>query len=292
MAVLTWDNVGERTYETGLDRGVLYLPSNGVYSNGVAWSGLTTVTETPSGAESNKQYADNIPYLNLFSAEEFSATIEAYTYPKQFEQFDGMAVPQPGVTLGQQNRGVFGISYRTIFGNDVEGEAYGYKLHLIYGCQASPSERAYSTTNDSPEPINFSWELTTTPVPVTGYKPTSIITIDSTTVDSAGLAALEDLLWGTAGTDPQLPLPDTVIGLFAGVTLVTPAVPVYDNVDTITIPTVTGVDYYDATQDPTLTTVLAAGAYVIAEDTIIVARPQSGYAFTDNSDDDFFYDFP
>ena len=216
---LTWDNTGEREFETGVDHGVLYIPDvTGAYNSGVAWNGLTTVTESPSGAESNKQYADNIPYLNLKSAEEFGATVEAFTYPDEFGQFDGSAQPEPGVYVGQQSRKSFGLSYRTLKGNDLEGTDFGYKLHLVYGCDAAPSEKAYATVNESPEAITFSWELTTTPVAVTGMKPTAHITIDSTKVEAADLTALETILYGTdgaPGTEPRLPLPDEVIALFA-----------------------------------------------------------------------------
>jgi hypothetical protein len=217
MAPLTWDQVGERLYETGVDHGVLYIPdAAGVYNKGYAWNGLTTVTESPSGAEPNAQYADNIKYLNLISAEEFGATIEAFTYPEEFAQCDGTAVPNPGVSVGQQGRKAFGLSYRTLVGNDVDGTEFGYKLHLLYGCQASPSEKAYATINDSPEAIAFSWDVTTTPVPVTGYKPTSLIVVDSTVVDAADLTALENLLYGAASVEAALPTPDAVIALFAG----------------------------------------------------------------------------
>jgi hypothetical protein len=217
MSTLTWDAVGERFYETGVDHGVLYLPdATGVYNTGFAWNGLTTVTESPSGAEPNAQFADNIKYLNLVSAEEFGATIEAFTYPDEFAECDGTALPSPGVAVGQQGRKMFGLSYRTQKGNDVEGTDYGYKLHLLYGCQASPSEKAYATINDSPEAIAFSWDVTTTPVPVTGYKPTSLIVIDSTIVDSADLASLETLLYGSGAVQPALPTPDAVLALFAG----------------------------------------------------------------------------
>jgi hypothetical protein len=215
MAELVWDQVGQRFYETGVDHGVLYIPDgSGAYTNGVAWNGLVSVSEAPSGAEANAQYADNIKYLNLFSAEEFGATIEAFTYPDEFAQFDGLGVPTPGVMIGQQSRRGFGLSYRTKVGNDIDGDDAGYKLHLVYGCQASPSDMAYNTINDSPEPITFSWELTTTPVAVTGLKPTAIITIDSRTADPADLAALEAVLYGGAATEPELPLPDAVIALF------------------------------------------------------------------------------
>lgn len=212
MTQLIWDTIGERFYETGVDRGVLYIPDGaGVYTTGVAWNGLKSVNETPSGAESNAVYADNIKYINLISAEDFSATIEAVTYPDEFAQFDGMASPLPGVTLGQQNRKSFGLSYRTIIGNDVENNEHGYKIHLVYGCLATPSEKAYSTVNDSPEPITFSWELSTTPAPVTGYKPTSLIVIDSRLVTPAKLTALELQLYGDVASTAKLPTPDQVI---------------------------------------------------------------------------------
>jgi hypothetical protein len=215
MPRLEWDKVGERFFETGVDRGVLYIPTDaGVYSTGVPWNGLTSVTETPSGAESSPQYADNIKYLNLISAEEFGATIEAFTYPAEFAQFDGSVVIGAGVSIGQQNRRVFGLSYRTRVGNDLVGTDLGYKLHLVYGCQAAPSERGYATINDSPEALAFSWELSTTPVSVTGYKPTSLITIDSTKVDAAALTTLEDALWGATAGTARLPLPDEVIAMF------------------------------------------------------------------------------
>lgn len=215
MAVLTWDQIGQRFYETGVDRGVLYVPDNaGVYNTGFAWNGLTNVTESPSGAEANAQYADNIKYLNLFSAEEFGATIEAFTYPAEFNQFDGVSEPAVGVMIGQQNRGNFGLSYRTLVGNDIDGNAHAYKLHLVYGCTASPSEKGYTTVNDSPEPITFSWEVTTVPMAVTGGTPTSILTIDTRTADAGNLTSLEDLLYGTDLVEPALPTPDEVIALF------------------------------------------------------------------------------
>ena len=217
MAVLVWDQVGERFYETGVDHGVLYVPDvvTGVYDTGFAWNGLVSVQETPTGAEPNAQYADNIKYLNLISAEEFGLTIEAFTYPNEFNQFDGVATPQAGVLVGQQGRKVFGLSYRTRLGNDLEADDYGYKLHLVYGCQATPSEKAYTTINDSPEAITFSWEVSTTPAPVTGLRPTSLITIDSTVVAPADLTALETLLYGAVATDPALPTPVEVIAIFA-----------------------------------------------------------------------------
>lgn len=217
MAPLTWDQVGEKVFETGVDRGVLYIPNDsGVYNAGYAWNGLTTVTESPSGAEASPQFADNIKYLNLVSAEEFGGTIEAFTYPDEFGQCDGSAQPNPGVIVGQQGRKSFGLCFRTKIGNDVDGVDYGYKLHLLYGLQAAPSEKAYATINDSPEAITFSWEVTSTPVPVTGLKPTAQIVVDSTVVDADALADLEDLLYGVGATPAALPTPDAVIALFAG----------------------------------------------------------------------------
>jgi hypothetical protein len=214
MAPLTWDQVGERLYETGVDHGVLYIPDEtGVYDSGFAWNGLTTVSESPSGAEANAQYADNIKYLNLLSAEDFGGTIEALTYPDEFGQCDGTAEVKPGVQIGQQGRKSFGLSYRTRLGNDVEGVDHGYKLHLLYGLLAAPSEKAYATINDSPEAITFSWEVSSTPVPVTGYRPTALLIVDSTTVDAAALSDLEDLLYGGASTEASLPTPDEVIAL-------------------------------------------------------------------------------
>lgn len=217
MAALVWDAVGERRYETGVDHGVLYLPNSttGLYDTGFAWNGLVSVTESPSGAEATPQYADNIKYLNLVSAEEFGATIEAFTYPDEFGACDGTAELAPGVLIGQQNRKPFGLSYRTLVGNDTLNTDYGYKLHLIYGALAAPTEKAFNTVNDSPEAIQFSWEITTTPVPTTGFKPTALITIDSTTADPDALADLEELLYGAASTEPQLPLPDAVYALFS-----------------------------------------------------------------------------
>jgi hypothetical protein len=212
--LLSWDGVGEKLYETGVDHGVLYIPSAlGVYDTGFAWNGLVSVTEAPTGAEPNKQYADNIVYLNLLSAEEFGGTIEAFTYPPEFGQCDGSAEPEPGVVVGQQTRKSFGLCFRTKIGNDVDGADHGYKLHLIYGALVSPSEKAYGTINESPEAITFSWEFTTTPAPVTGLRPTALITVDSTLVDPADLAALELILYGNSvgSVQPKLPTPDEVI---------------------------------------------------------------------------------
>lgn len=224
MAKLLWDAVGSRQYETGVDHGVLYVRVGGAYPTGVVWNGLISVTESPSGAEATPQYADNIKYLNLVSVEEFGGTIEAFTYPDEFGVCDGTAEPQEGVLVGQQGRSAFGLVYRTRIGTDTNDDA-GYKLHLIWGALAAPSEKAYNTVNDSPEAITFSWELTTTPVPVTGLKPTASITIDSTKVDPTALADLEEVLFGrdadataeppVTAIVPSLPLPDAVLAFFA-----------------------------------------------------------------------------
>ena len=216
MAKLTWDNTGERIFETGVKQGVLYpIQSDGKYTKGVAWNGLTAVTESPSGAEATALYADDIKYLNLLSNEEFGATIEAYTYPDEFAECDGSAELATGVMIGQQKRKTFGLCYRTTIGNDVEGNDYGYKLRLVYGCLAAPSEKGYSTINDNPDAITFSWEVSTTPVNVEGFKPTSQITIDSTKADPTKLAALEAVLYGGAETEAKLPLPDEVATLMS-----------------------------------------------------------------------------
>ena len=225
MSRIKWDATGERYYETGVKNGVLYpIQTGGLYTKGVAWNGLTAVTESPSGAEATPLYADDIKYLNLMSNEEFGCTIEAYTYPDEFAECDGSASLATGVMIGQQARKTFGLCYRTTVGNDVNGSDYGYKLHLVYGCLAAPSEKAYATINDSPEAITFSWEVSTTPVNVTGFKPTSQITIDSTKVmKKEKLTALEDILYGKdagpdgspAAVEPRLPLPDEVAQLMA-----------------------------------------------------------------------------
>lgn len=213
---LEWDNDGQRYYETGVKFGVLYPFSNGSYGAGVVWNGLTAVTESPSGAEANAIYADDIKYLELRSAEEFGATVEAYTYPDEFAECDGSAAIATGVYAGQQTRKKFGLCYRTILGNDSDADAYGYKLHLIYGAMAAPSERAYQTVNDSPEAITFSWELTTTPVSVDGFKPTASITIDSSKADATALGNLETILYGSGSTDARLPLPNEVMEIMGG----------------------------------------------------------------------------
>lgn len=211
---LVWDETGKRFYETGVKMGVLYVQGdNGTYENGVAWNGLTAVNEAPSGAEATPLYADDIKYVELRSAEEFGATIEAYTYPEEFEVCDGSAELAPGVSVGQQDRKPFGLCYRTILGNDVKKNEYGYKIHLIYGAVAAPSEKAYATVNDSPEAITFSWEVTTTPVEVPGLKPTACITIDSTKVDAEKLALIEAKLYGSESEEPTLPLPSEIVEL-------------------------------------------------------------------------------
>lgn len=218
MAKIVWDESGKRLYETGVKNGVLYIQDEtGAYNKGVAWNGLTAVTESPSGAEATPLYADDIKYLELFSAEEFGATIEAYTYPEEFEACDGSASLGKGVTIGQQDRKTFGLCYRTVLGNDVKSNEYGYKLHLIYGAKAAPSEKGYQTINDSPEAITFSWEVTTTPVNVAGFKPTASVTIDSTKIDAAKLKTIEDMLYGTESVEAKLPLPDELKTILAGV---------------------------------------------------------------------------
>ena len=211
MAVLTWDQEGKRLYETGVEKCALYpRDTNGTYPTGVAWNGITTVTESPSGAEATPIYADNNKYLNLFSTEELGLTIEAYTYPDEFTECDGSASIVDGVYAGQQRRKSFGLAYKTLLGNDVDGTDHGYRLQLVYGCTASPSEKGYSTVNDSPEAISFSWSVTTTPVEVAGLRPTALLTIDSTKVAQAKLKALEDVLYGTDSGTPRLPLPNEV----------------------------------------------------------------------------------
>lgn len=291
MTALTWDQTGQRFYETGVDRGVLYMPDvTGAFTNGVAWNGLTAITESPTGAETNPQYADNIKYLNLFSAEDFNLTLEAFTYPDEFAQFDGTWIAYPGVYVGQQARKPFGLSYRTRLGNDLASEEYGYKLHLIYNCLASPSEKSYNTINDSPEAITFSWEISTNPVTVTGKKPTALITIDSSKVMPANLTVLENALWGTGGTDPRLPMPDEVISMFAGsLTSVIATAPTFvSGTGVITIPTVTGVRYRRADTGAIVTGTVtisgAAGSYLT-----ITAEALTGYILSPASDDDWTF---
>lgn len=223
MSVLVWDQIGEKEYETGVDHGVLYPQEGGLYPKGVAWNGLTSVDENPSGAEDNALYADNMKYLNLKSAEEFGITINCYMYPKEFSDCNGEADLIEGVTFGQQSRNTFGFCYRTKKGNDTEGEDHGYKLHLVYGCSAAPSERTYETVNDSPDAIEFSFEVSTTPVAVTGmnskgkpFKPVSLVTIDSTIIDPEKLEKIEKILYGDTDTEARLPLPDELRTILAG----------------------------------------------------------------------------
>ena len=216
MSILAWDQAGQKLYENGVDHGVLF-PQNadGTYASGVAWNGLTAVNQSPSGGDANPLYADNIKYLDLRSAEDFGATVEAYTYPDEFAACDGSAEIAPGVTAGQQARKAFGFSYRTLIGNDTEGDSHGYKIHIIYNATVSPSDKGYGTVNDSPDAINFSWEMTTTPIAVTGFKPTAHIEIDSTKVDATKLNTLKDKLYGTENTEPTLPLPDELVTIFS-----------------------------------------------------------------------------
>lgn len=214
MAKLVWDEVGKRIYETGVDKGVLYVQNEeGAYGKGVAWNGLTAVNEAPSGAEPTPLYADNIKYLELTSKEEYGATIEAYTYPDEFEACDGSAEVGTGVVIGQQSRKVFGLCYRTVKGNDVKNNDYGYKIHLVYGCKAKPAQKNYQTINDSPEAITFSWEVSTTPVEVEGFKPTATVTIDSTKVTAEKLKSIEEALYGTESVEPKLLLPNEIIAI-------------------------------------------------------------------------------
>lgn len=287
MSKITWDDTGKRMWETGVAFGTLFVRNAlGLYPLGVAWNGLTAVTESPSGAESNKQYADNRVYANIMSAEELSGTIEAFTWPTEFNSCDGVATPYPGVYVGQQNRDTFGFVYKTKLGNDVS-EDLGYKLHIWYGCKASPSEKAYNTVNDSPELTAFSWEVAAEKVDVPGLKPAACLTITSTEVDAAKLAALELVLFGDVGVDPRLPLPAEVFTLI-GTTLIDaePVMPAYvQGTHTITIPTTTGIDY----QIDGVTKV--AGALVITKDTTVIAVPKTGYKLKAGVDDDFFYKF-
>jgi len=292
MARLKWDAVGERFYETGVDHGVLYIPdAGGNYVGGVPWNGLTTVTESPSGAEATPQYADNIKYLNLVAAEEFGGTIEAFTYPDEFEQCDGTASPVAGVSIGQQSRKTFGLSYRTLIGNDIDGTDYGFKIHLVWGALAAPSEKARATVNDSPEALALSWEFTTTAVEVgeidgTQYKPSATLTINSKRVDAAALNALMDILYGTIGAEPRLPLPAEVFALFNGAIVeATPVAPTYNSTTkVITIPTVPGVIYK-------INGVTKTGAVTITKNELVTAFPANGYSFPDDVDTDWGYTF-
>ena len=278
MSALVWDQIGDRIYETGVDRGVLF-PQNaaGEYPLGVAWSGLTAVTESPGGAEPSDFWADNLKYASIRAAETFGATIEAYTYPDEVAPCDGSAELAAGVLIGQQRRQPFGFAYRTTVGNDTYSEGDdGYKLHIIYNATASPSEKAYATINDSPDAITFSWELVTTPIVVTGKRPTATIVIDSTKVNAAKLAALELILYGTTGVAPRLPLPDEVASLMLGDSAVPTDPSFVAATGVLTIPTKVGVIYYvngvETVAGPMAA--LSGGVSVV-----VTAEPDTGYYF-------------
>lgn len=286
MTQITWDKTGTRRYETGISKGVLYIPNDsGVYDSGVGWNGLTKVSQKPTGATPTPLYADNIKYLNLLSTEYFEADVSAYTYPKEFDPCDGSQEPEPGVAIGQQPRQSFGLCYRTEVGNDQNASA-GYKLHIVYGALAAPSQVDYTAINDTPAPVEFTWSVTTTPISVSGHEPTATLTIDSTLVDSDALTTLEGFLYGTEGTEPSLPTPDAVLAIFAGtVTGVTPTAPTYNGTThVITIPTVTGVDYM-------IDDVIVTGAITITVSTVVTAAPQIGYSFTEPSVDEWLITF-
>lgn len=292
MATIVWGQTGERVYETGVDRGVLYQPDMaGEYGDGVAWNGLTAVTESPSGAESNKQYADNGVYLNLLSAEESNFTIEAFTYPLKFEENDGSASPVPGVVLTQQDRKPFGFAYRTLVGNDQQGQNAGYKIHLCYGCLASPSEKARNTINESPEATAFSWEVSTTPAQVGTiggklYKPTAHLIVDSRLTDAAKLTALEEALYGTASEEPYMPLPAAVIAM-VGTALTEAALvaPSYNAATKeITFPVITGVVFK-------IDGVTKTGTVTITKDEVVRAYASPGYKFPTPHVDEWLYEF-
>lgn len=284
MTVLSWNTAGAKKFETGVDKGVLYKKdAGGNYTLGYAWVGLTAITEKPSGADSNKSYADNTVYANIIAAEDFAATLEAFTYPDAFMSCDGTAELTPGVYVGQQNREVFGLAYRTKLGNDVSGVNFGYKLHLIYGGMAAPAERAYSTINDSTDPMPLSWDISTTPVDVPGKNPTAILTIDSTKVSASKLADLENVLYGTSGVDPRLPLPSEVASIVGTTLVVTaqPTAPTYNSTTkAIAIPVITGVDYY-------IDGVKKTGSVTITKDTLVTAQAAAGYKFPVPADDDW-----
>lgn len=277
MAVVVWDDTGNKEYEAGVDHGVLFPLSatTALYDTGFAWNGLTAVNEKPDGATPNRQYADNILYLNLLSAETFGGTIEAFTYPEEFGNCDGTSAPVSGVVVGQQVRQVFGLCYRTKLGNDVSPDA-GFKLHLVYGALAAPSEKDYATINDSPSALTFSWDFTCTPVAVTDLQPTCLIVIDSTKVDSDALSDLMDFVYGTSGTDPSLPQPDDVIALFSGsVTHIDLTAATFDGAHTITIPSQTGTTYYvDGVEHTAGSVTLTTG-----QSKVVSARPNTGYVF-------------
>lgn len=269
---LAWDKTGERRYETGVSKGVLYVQSNvGTYPTGIPWNGLTAVTESPSGAESNKQYADNQVYVNLLSAEEFGGTIEAFTYPDEFEQCDGTAEVVPGVKIGQQSRKPFGFCYETLIGTDTEGTDAGKKIHIVWNALAAPSEKAYATVNDSPEAMTLSWEISTTPTAIAGYKPVATMTIDSTKISAGKLKKIEDALYGTDVEVAHLPLPDEIVALLSGDDEITPQAPTQSG-NTLTIPNQPGVIYsIDGTP--------VTGTYTLTENETVTATADDGYTF-------------
>jgi hypothetical protein len=289
MSALVWDDTGNRKYETGVDHGVLY-PLNAetaLYDTGFSWNGLTTIKEQPTGAGANPQYADNIKYLNIQSAETFGGTIEALTYPDEFGACDGTSAPVPGLTVGQQTRQTFGLSYRSKVGSDVSADL-GFKIHLVYGALASPSEKDFVSINASPASVTFSWAFECTPAAVTAMNPTCLIVIDSTKVDAGALATLEDFLYGTSGTDPSLPSPDDVIALFSGtITHITLTPATFNGAHTITIPTQTGVTYYlDGVVHTAGTVNLTTG-----QSKIVSATANAGYAFNLPVDTDWEFTF-
>lgn len=273
MSKIIWDATGEHKYETGVSKGVLYLPDEGgAYTTGFGWNGLTKVTEKPTGAAPTPMYADNRKYLNLLSTEMWAGTLEAYTYPDQFGVCDGTAEPEAGVAIGQQPRTSFGFSYVTQIGNELVGSIAGTKTHLVYNALAAPSEKDYESISDTPSAISFSWELSTTAVDVPGYQPTSTITIDSTKVDPDALATLQAFLYGTDADSPTLPTPAAVLAIFAGtVTTVTPTAPTLAT-HALTIPTVTGVTYFIEGEPVT-------GVITITATVLVTATPNVGYQF-------------
>lgn len=283
MSKLEWDKSGERYYETGVSHGVLYIPNAlGSYTNGYAWNGLTAVNASPSGAESTKQYADNIAYLNMTSAEEFNGTIEAFQSPREFDQCDGTATPVPGIGVGQQTRRSFGFSYETLIGNDIDGQDHGFKIHVVYGAQAAPSERSNATVNDSPEAMALSWEFTTTPASVTpeiivngrALKPTATLSFSSLMFPASKMQELKDILHGTTALAPRLPSPNELITLMSSTILeAVPTPPTFD-ADVITIPTVAGVVYK-------INGVVVEGVVSSTEPTMVYAEPAVGYKFPD-----------
>lgn len=279
MSRLIWDAIGEKIYETGVDHGVLYpQANNGTYPLGVVWNGITAFTESPGGAELTDLWADNIKYASIRAAETFGGTLEAYTYPSEFEACDGSAELAPGVLIGQQSRSPFGLSYRTTVGNDTIAEGdEGYKIHLVYGASANPSEKAYATINESPDAITFSWELTTLPIAVVGHKPTATLVVDSTKVDPTQLAELEDILYGTEGVSPRLPLPDEIATIVTGTSVTLLTAPTFvAATGVLTIPTKTGAEYF---VNGVLTSAGPMEAISGGVSVTIVAAPATGYYF-------------